>query len=93
MTPYQLFINNGWVPAQAGETFESINPYNGDVIGQFARVREADVHKVVAAARAAFNAGPWPRMIGRLTIQYNKARQASITQEILEIVGGAEALA
>lgn len=27
-----------------------------------------------------------------LTIQYNKARQASITKEILEIVGGAEAL-
>ena len=28
-----------------------------------------------------------------LTLQYNKARQASITNEILEIVGGAEALA
>jgi F-type H+-transporting ATPase subunit gamma len=28
-----------------------------------------------------------------LTIQMNNARQASITKEILEIVGGAEALA
>ena len=27
-----------------------------------------------------------------LTISYNKARQAAITNEILEIVGGAEAL-
>ena len=27
-----------------------------------------------------------------LKIQYNKARQAAITNEILEIVGGAEAL-
>ena len=27
-----------------------------------------------------------------LTLQYNKARQAAITTEILEIVGGAEAL-
>ena len=27
-----------------------------------------------------------------LTLQYNKARQAAITGEILEIVGGAEAL-
>jgi F-type H+-transporting ATPase subunit gamma len=26
-------------------------------------------------------------------LQYNKARQAAITNEILEIVGGAEALA
>lgn len=32
-------------------------------------------------------------MIQDLTLYYNKARQASITRELLEIVGGAEALA
>jgi F-type H+-transporting ATPase subunit gamma len=31
-------------------------------------------------------------MIGVLTIQYNKARQEKITKELLDIVGGAEAL-
>lgn len=31
-------------------------------------------------------------MIGRLTLQYNKARQASITGELMDIVGGVEAL-
>ncbi len=31
-------------------------------------------------------------LLGDLTLQYNKARQASITNEILEIVSGAEAL-
>jgi F-type H+-transporting ATPase subunit gamma len=31
-------------------------------------------------------------MIGQLTIQYNKARQERITKELLDIVGGAEAL-
>ncbi len=31
-------------------------------------------------------------LIGTLTLQMNKARQAAITKEILEIVGGAEAL-
>jgi F-type H+-transporting ATPase subunit gamma len=31
-------------------------------------------------------------LIQELTLQYNKARQAAITNEILEIVGGAEAL-
>lgn len=31
-------------------------------------------------------------MIADLTLQYNRARQAAITQEIAEIVGGAEAL-
>ena len=31
-------------------------------------------------------------MIGRLTLIYNRARQASITKELMEIIGGAEAL-
>ncbi|MBS4001269.1 MAG: F0F1 ATP synthase subunit gamma [Desulfobulbaceae bacterium] len=32
------------------------------------------------------------RMITFLELQYNKARQADITKEILEIIGGADAL-
>jgi F-type H+-transporting ATPase subunit gamma len=31
-------------------------------------------------------------MIEHLTLQYNRARQAAITKELMEIVGGAEAL-
>jgi F-type H+-transporting ATPase subunit gamma len=31
-------------------------------------------------------------MIARLTLQYNRARQAAITKELMEIIGGAEAL-
>jgi F-type H+-transporting ATPase subunit gamma len=31
-------------------------------------------------------------MIGKLTLQYNRARQAAITKELMEIIGGAEAL-
>lgn len=45
--------------------------------------------RMTAMSNASNNAG---EMIDRLTIVYNKARQASITQEILEVVSGAEAL-
>ena len=45
--------------------------------------------RMTAMSNATSNAGD---MIDKLTIQYNKARQASITQEILEVVGGAAAL-
>ena len=31
-------------------------------------------------------------MIDRLSLQYNRARQAAITKELLEIISGAEAL-
>jgi hypothetical protein len=29
LVDYQMFINNKWVDAQSGETFESVNPYTG----------------------------------------------------------------
>jgi len=45
--------------------------------------------RMTAMHKATDNA---TEMIKDLTLQYNKARQASITKEILEIVGGAEAL-
>ena len=31
-------------------------------------------------------------MVDTLTLEYNKARQAAITKELMDIVGGAEAL-
>jgi F-type H+-transporting ATPase subunit gamma len=45
--------------------------------------------RMTAMRNAAENAED---MIGRLTLEMNRARQAEITQEILEVVAGAEAL-
>jgi len=45
--------------------------------------------RMTAMHKATDNAS---EMINELKLKYNKARQASITNEILEIVGGAEAL-
>jgi len=45
--------------------------------------------QMTAMENATKNAG---EMVARLTLSYNRARQASITKELLEIIGGAEAL-
>ncbi|MEA5601016.1 F0F1 ATP synthase subunit gamma [Nostoc sp. UHCC 0252] len=45
--------------------------------------------RMTAMSNASENAG---ELINTLTLSYNKARQAAITQELLEVVGGAEAL-
>ncbi|MHC5611038.1 MAG: F0F1 ATP synthase subunit gamma [Nostoc sp.] len=45
--------------------------------------------RMTAMSNASENAG---ELIDTLTLSYNKARQAAITQELLEVVGGAEAL-
>lgn len=45
--------------------------------------------RMSAMENATNNAG---EMISRLTLQYNRARQAAITKELLEVISGAEAL-
>ena len=45
--------------------------------------------KMTAMDNATRNAG---EMIGKLTITYNRQRQAQITKELIEIISGAEAL-
>jgi F-type H+-transporting ATPase subunit gamma len=45
--------------------------------------------RMTAMDSATKNAG---EIIGKLTLQYNRARQASITKELMEVVSGAEAL-
>jgi F-type H+-transporting ATPase subunit gamma len=45
--------------------------------------------RMMAMDNASRNASD---MIGKLTLTYNKVRQAAITNEILDIVNGAEAL-
>lgn len=59
----------------------------------FQALLEASASELAARMNAMTNASNNARdLIQSLTMVYNKARQASITQELLEIVGGAEAL-
>ena len=53
----QLFINNTFVDAAAGGTFETLNPATGAKIADVAEARAADVARAVAAAKAAFARG------------------------------------
>lgn len=48
----------------------------------------------VAARRSAMDSATdnATELIGELTLQYNRERQAAITKELMEIIGGAEAL-
>jgi len=61
-TVTKLLINNRWVPSESGKTFATINPSTGEEICQVAEADAADVDKAVAAARAAFDHGPWKKM-------------------------------
>src|SRR4029453_5718560 len=48
--------------AANGATREILNPANNEVIGVVADGSEADAERAIAAARRAFDEGPWPQM-------------------------------
>lgn len=59
----RLFINNEFVNAAAGKTFETVNPATEAVISQVQSAEKADVDIAVAAAKAAFEEGSaWREM-------------------------------
>src|SRR5246500_4549897 len=59
----KLLINGQWVNSASGKTFPTINPATGEVITQVAEADAPDVDKAVAAARAAFDKGPWRKKL------------------------------
>src|SRR5919198_2347939 len=58
----QLFIDGDWRDAAEGRTAPTINPADGSEIAQIAQATETDVDAAVAAARKAFDDGPWRTM-------------------------------
>src|SRR5579862_2363898 len=60
--PRQALIDGRWQSAQGEETFDVFNPATEEVIARVADCKKADVDLAVAAARKAFDSGPWPNM-------------------------------
>jgi aldehyde dehydrogenase (NAD+) len=58
----KLFIGGAWLaPSSDGRIFV-VSPITEEVIFSVAEAREADMDRAVAAARQAFDHGPWPRL-------------------------------
>jgi len=55
-------IGGEQVRSSTHETFETRDPHDGSLIAQVARGTNDDAQRAVAAARKAFDDGPWPRM-------------------------------
>jgi len=58
----RLLINGEWVAARSDKTIAVFDPATGREISRVADAGAEDVNRAVAAARAAFESGPWPEM-------------------------------
>jgi F-type H+-transporting ATPase subunit gamma len=104
VTPMQLIpfaSPEGVAPADTGGAIYEFEPEEEEILADllprnlavqvFTALLESAEHgaRMTAMDNATRNAGD---MIGRLTINYNRTRQAMITKELIEIISGAEAL-
>ncbi|MCZ8379894.1 aldehyde dehydrogenase [Mycobacterium sp. CPCC 205372] len=58
----KLFIGGAWVTPSTSDVIEVHSPATGEKVGQVPLAAAADVDAACAAARKAFDEGPWPTM-------------------------------
>jgi acyl-CoA reductase-like NAD-dependent aldehyde dehydrogenase len=59
--PDELFIGGRWVAPHSGRFIEIVSPNTEQVVARVAEGDEVDMDAAVAAARDAFDNGPWPQ--------------------------------
>jgi len=57
--PDRLFIGGVWVEPHSGRQLEIVSPDTEQVVARVAEADETDMDRAVAAARKAFDEGPW----------------------------------
>ncbi|SEL79792.1 aldehyde dehydrogenase [Streptacidiphilus jiangxiensis] len=85
----QLFVGGRWVEPAGTDTIEVVSPVTEQVVGRVPHAAPADVDRAVAAAREAFDHGPWPRlpMAERIAVVTRiKDALAARHQELAELV-------
>lgn len=82
---HRLHIGGEWVAARDGDAIEVVDPSTGAVLAAVAGAGPADVDQAVAAARQAFETGPWPGMSpsARSELLWNLAAVLEANRDLL----------
>jgi aldehyde dehydrogenase (NAD+) len=91
----RVWIGGKWIAAHSGRMIPLISPNTEEMIGAVAEADAIDMDAAVAAARAAFDSGPWGRMrpTERMAIlqrmaQLLHARESEIARAWTQQMGG-----
>jgi aldehyde dehydrogenase (NAD+) len=60
--PDRFYIGGEWVAPSSSATLDVIDSNSEEVFLTVAEAQAADIERAVAAARHAFDTGPWPRL-------------------------------
>lgn len=78
--PDQLFIGGKWVKPSGATKFNVLNSSTEEPFVSVAEAQAADISAAVAAARDAFDRGPWPRMSHAERARYMNAIAAELAR-------------
>ena len=81
--PHSFFIGGKWVKPATDNKLSVISPVTEEVIATYAEASPQDVDRAVAAARDAFDTGPWPRL--------SQAERGKRLMKVAEIMKGRHA--
>jgi aldehyde dehydrogenase (NAD+) len=70
MQKFKFLINNEWVDASSGKTYQVLDPSKNEPIAEVALADKEDVDRAVKAAREAFNKGIWSELDGDKRAEY-----------------------
>lgn len=78
--PDQLFIGGKWVRPSGTTKFDVLNSGTEELYVSVAEAQAGDIAAAVAAAREAFDRGPWPRMSHVERARYMRAIAAELAR-------------
>jgi aldehyde dehydrogenase (NAD+) len=78
--PDRFFIGGVWAKPSSSAQFDVINPTTEEVFFRVAEAQQEDMAAAVAAAREAFDHGPWPRLTHAERAEYLRAIAAALDE-------------
>jgi aldehyde dehydrogenase (NAD+) len=85
--PDSLFIGGEWTAPSTSETFDVINPATEDRYLTIGVAQPPDMDRAIAAAREAFDRGPWPLLTPLERAKYLSAIGTGLDRRLEDIAG------
>jgi aldehyde dehydrogenase (NAD+) len=83
--PERFYIGGRWVEPISKQTLKVVSPTTEELLITYPEAGPADIDRAVAAAREAFDKGPWPRMEPAERARYLRKVAALLTERLDEI--------
>ena len=71
--PDRFFIDGNWVTPSSQAMFDVLDSNTEDLFFRVSEAQAEDMEHAIAAAKAAFDGGPWPRLTHNERAQYLRA--------------------